>query len=135
MGNPLELTRARHISARFVGLTIQADAMVKREREGPDFTGMRKKRNIFGSILGGLTGLVTSEQMEAEQEKQRELEKKLMHALEQEVALDGQLDGLATHLEGFEDKILREMDQMRVRFGTEDHYRAKQGGGGNAVPL
>ncbi len=48
-------------------------------------------RNIFGSIIGTLTGLVTSEKLRVAEEKEWELEKKvktlLAHDLEVEKAM------------------------------------------------
>jgi hypothetical protein len=126
VGNPIEITRARHSAAKFVGLTIQADSAARVDMSS-DLAG-RERRNIFGSILGGLTGLVTHEELVVQQSRQIDLEKKISHALEQEVYLDGQLDKLVQGFEGFEDKVLREIANMKMMFGAEDLYRAKQGG-------
>jgi hypothetical protein len=93
VGHPVEITRAKHLASKFVGLAVQAQAAAKQEMadqqsmlgEGGYRADGRSKRNIFGSILSGLTGLVTDDQMAAERERQTALEKKLMHAMEHEV--------------------------------------------------
>jgi hypothetical protein len=44
------------------------------------------------------------------------------------VVLDGQLDRLAAGIEGMEVKLENDIDFLKLRFETEDVYRAKQGG-------
>jgi hypothetical protein len=93
VGHPVEITRAKHLASKFVGLAVQAQAAAKQEMadqqlmlgEGGYRADGRSKRNIFGSILSGLTGLVTDDQMAAERERQTALEKRLTHAMEHEV--------------------------------------------------
>jgi hypothetical protein len=82
----MELEMARHVLAKFTLLNIRMTQAIEQE-EGKN----RYARNIFGSIIGTLTGLVTSEEMRAAEEKESELERKvktvLAHDLEVEKAM------------------------------------------------
>jgi hypothetical protein len=82
----MELEMARHVLAKFTLLNIRMTQAIEQE-EGKT----RYVRNIFGSIIGTLTGLVTSEEMRAAEEKESELERKvktvLAHDLEVEKAM------------------------------------------------
>jgi hypothetical protein len=84
----MELEMARHVLAKFTLLNIRmTQAIYDEQGEGKN----RQRRNIFGSIIGTLTGLVTAEEMRAAEEKEAELERKvktvLTHDLEVEKAM------------------------------------------------
>ena len=102
-----------------------AEAVLEKDQRR-EIAGSRVRRNIFGSIIGGLTGLVTEEQLRIEQDREKELEKKIKYALEQEVSIDGQLDTLNKGMQGFEAAVESQFKEVMLEMRNEDRYRTRQ---------
>ncbi len=121
-GNVLEATRMRHVAARFLRIMAQAQAVLEQEKR--EF--QRGRRNIIGTILGGLTGLVTQEELKVEQDRETALERQVKTALEQEIEVGTQLDKLGEGLVSFEALVERRLADIEKEMREEDVYRTRQ---------
>jgi len=80
----LEELHAQQIASEYKGVIWQLQHALKQDR----LAKTRTKRNIFGDVIGGVTGLVTSEQFVAEKELVKKNTARVEQLLRHEISMD-----------------------------------------------
>ena len=75
---------AQQIATEYKGVVWQLQHALKQDR----LAKTRSQRNIFGDVIGGVTGLVTSEQFTAEKETVKKNTDRVEQVLRHEISMD-----------------------------------------------